>query len=114
MVRSGRLTAADLGLGTLTYITPTATRRIFAILSGTTGTGGSACTFTQGVTKMSVVKGAWAVRYDERKAQGTGSIQWIFGSVDGGTFSMNPGPGVLAKYRFLVLVIGTPDELQIV
>lgn len=114
MVRSGRLTAADLGLGTLTNINITATRRVFAILSGTTGTGGTAIEFTQGVTLMSVVKGAWAIRYDENRAQGTGSIQWIFGSVDGGTFELNPGPLVLAHYRALVLVIGTPDELQIV
>ena len=115
MVRSGRLTAADLGLGTLTYITPTATRRVFAILTGTTGTGGSACTFSQAQTLMSVVKGAWIIRYGElEKGKGSGSLQWTFGSVDGGTFSVNPGPSINKSYRFMALVIGTPDELRIV
>jgi len=109
MVRSGRLTAADLGLGTLTYITPTATRRVFAILSGTTGTGaaGTSVIFSHVNTKMSVIKGAWGVNYIEK-----GTYPWNVGTIDGGTLYMNVKN--IKKTRGLFLIIGTPDELLIV
>jgi len=113
MVRSGRLTAADLGLGTLTHILPSSTRRVFAVLTGTTGSGGTSLAFTQGETLMSAVKGAWVTILEDTSV-GTGSYNWHLATIDGGTIAINPGLGVNRKRRVVALIIGTPDELSIV
>lgn len=114
MVRSGRLTAADLGLGTLTHILPSSTRRVFAVLTGTTGSGGTSLAFTQGETLMSVVKGAWVTIREDTSAVGTASYNWHLATIDGGTIYINPGLEVNRKRRVVTLIIGTPDELSIV
>ena len=113
MVRAGRIGGAELGQGTLSYIQPNAIRRVFAILSGTSGSGGTSIALTQGVTLMSAVKGAWAIKYEDAAGKSTGSLMWHLATIDGGTLYLNPGEGVNKKQRALVLIIGTPDTLRL-
>ncbi len=113
MVRAGRIGGAELGQGTLSNISPNAVRRVFAILSGTSGSGGTSIAFTQGQTLMSAVKGAWAIIYEDTSALMTGSVSWHLATITNGTIYVNPGLGVNRKVRALVLIIGTPDTLRL-
>lgn len=109
MARSGRWAGATMGVGTLSNYDQDAGRKIFAILSGTTGNGGTAVQFTQGETYMSAVDAVFVTVWGTTLATGTGSVSWEIDDISGGTFSIGPGPGVGTEIPFKAIAIGSPD-----
>lgn len=116
MARSGRWVAARLGKGTITNINTTATRRVFAVLDATV-TNGASVEFTQGVTKMSAIDGAWVMPWATAIDIGSGSIVWhVHKNSSGGTLIVDPSDNFTSTSTMAirVLAIGTPDINSIV
>ena len=109
--RAGRITASELGPGTLAQNALTGTRRIFTILSGTT-TGGT-LTLTQGRTLMATIDGAVVTVASQIGAFATASLVFVAHNRVGGTITIEENTDTLQRtVRVFVYLVGRPDPAR--
>lgn len=116
-MRTGRLPAQRLGLGTIVNRNLTAGRRIMYFNRKTSGTNDNGnLTLADSTTYMSTIEAAFACAYQGGLSNATGSIgRFIISSITYGTVAfVSEDTSLIHKAVLNVLVIGTPDASYIV
>lgn len=113
-MRTGRLPAQRLGLGTIVNKSLTAGRRIIYWATSTSGSGDGNLTLADSTTYMSTVEAALAMGITNGNA--TGSIgRIVMSNITYGTVAFKSGDITLKhKARLSYIVVGTPDASYIV
>ena len=114
-MRTGRLPAARLGLGSVFNYDLTAGRRIMYWTTMSNLTSEYTFSIVRTSHYMSAVEGAWLTKF--YRDEGTSSFQWHILDFNGtnGTLSFQEHTKTAAHpQRFSILVIGTPHTTYIV
>ena len=112
--RSGRTRGSELGLETIVNRDLGVTKRVTALLSGTTTAAPASLEFTQGQTGMATVDIVIVTLASQiAAAVATGSLTFAAGKIAGGTVTIRESTETLNRtLRLFVQITGRPDPLR--